>query len=644
MGPTNLITSLSYTIYKKYHLVLILYALNCANTRSSVATVTMAKADSTPFTIYTDQDPSLLGTPNGIYHNLLDEESIVACIEDGSSPLSTRRTSAMTNITSVSSMPASLPPEKITTYTLHKPRTVFRSPSTFPTLQMASPTSIGTPGSNGSRRYVNQRRRVAAATDAESHIRGSPGTPMSARSQSVLSNHSQAGSYTHPLELEGIESHSPETPSKSQTQLPLVLLHVTLLSPSRPQYSKQLLDKINAPAYIEENQRLLEEKLSETVRTRGILIPHPGEEYDLLEERLLESLELCAPRLLGCGHFYGGERANEEDFADVETASAFSHDSGKGSSHCSSSTERLDIENDMCPECSQPMHLPGKGIGSGSRRFDIKIYAANGLMRAGAWGAAWREMERVDVEIDVWMPEAVRRELEQEIEREEEENHNRIVQEESLLQRADAAIEALSKANAEVTAARNNAEQARMNAEEQTAQLQEEMDKLTAASQSRMAPIAEPEPPRKVLESTEPSSYVRNSDQDVSLTTLLRKAVVIASRDPRNITITTLSFLVLLLALTLGSPKQAPGGPAVITSTPSRLTYCTPLARSTVTNTIVVTNTDIPITTTASTPSLGQQANTACTPNVSGVALPERGISPDDVPGVYADAAEKVLT
>ena len=584
----------------------------------------MAKTESAPFTIYADQDPSLSGTPDGIYHNLLDEESIVACIEEDSSPLSTRRTSAITNITSVSSMPTSLPPDEMTAYTLHKPRTVFRSPSTFPTLQMASPTSIGTIGNSGSRRYTNQRRRAAAAAiDAEAHIYASPGTPTSARSQSVLSNHSQAGSHAHSLELEAMGSHSPGTPSTSQAQLPLVLLHVTLLSPSHPHYSKQLLDKVDAPDFIAENQRLLEEKLSDTVRTRGILIPHPGEEYDLLEERLLESLELCAPRLLGCGHFYGGERAKEEDFIDLETASAVSHDSGKGSSHCSSSsTERPDSENDMCPECSQPMHLPGKGRGSGSRRFDIKIYAANGLMRAGAWGAAWREMERVDVEIDVWMPETVRRELDQEMEREEEEHRNRVVQEESLLQRADAAIEALSKANVEVVAARDKAERARMNAEEQTVQLQKEMDKLTASSQSGLVSIAEPLP-RKVLEPTESSSYVRSSDQDVSFAILLRKAFVIASRDPRNIAIATLSFLVLLLALTIGPPKEASGFTAGISS--SQPPYCTHLPTSTVTNTIIMTNTDTSISTIASTPSLGQQGNTASTQKCLGYGPSGKG-------------------
>ena len=616
---------------------------------ATTTATTMTKADSASFTIYADQDSSLPGIPSDVYCDLLDEGSVVPSIDQSSSPLSTRRTSAITNITSVSSMPASLPPDKITAYTLHKPRTVFRSPSTFPTLQMASPPSIGTPGCNGSRRYGNQRRR--AAVDADIHAHGSPGTPRSIRSQSVLSNHSRAGSHVHPLELESVRSHSPGTPSKSQAKLPLVLLHVTLLLPSRPHYSEQLLEKINAPAYIVENQRLLEEKLSETIRTRGILIPHPGEEYDLLEERLLESLELCAPRLLGCGHFYGGEQAKEEDFIDFETASTRSHDSGKEGSHCSSFTERVDVEKDVCPDCSQPMRLPGKGIGSGNRRFDIKIYAANGLMRTGAWGAAWREMERVDVEIDVWMPDAVRRELEQEVEKEEEENCKRMVREESLLQRADAEIEALSRANAKVVAARDNAEQAKRKAEEQTVQLRNEIDKLIAVSQSGMAYIAEPEP-RPELTTIRRSSDVRSSGQsfaerDVSLVTLLRKAIVIASRDPRNVA--TLSFFVLLLALvpsSIGAFKQASALPAATTSVLSQPTFCTPysLPMSTVTSTITMTNTYTRVPATASTSSLGRNENTTSEPSVSGTSLPEKGNSSDHVPGAYAAAAEKVLT
>ena len=39
------------------------------------------------------------------------------------------------------------------------------------------------------------------------------------------------------------------------------------------------------------------------------------------------------------------------------------------------------------------------------------MYAANGLMRAGAWSAAWNEMEMVDVEVSVWLPEDVKREV-----------------------------------------------------------------------------------------------------------------------------------------------------------------------------------------------------------------------------------------
>jgi hypothetical protein len=46
------------------------------------------------------------------------------------------------------------------------------------------------------------------------------------------------------------------------------------------------------------------------------------------------------------------------------------------------------------------------------RKWEIKVYAANGLMRAGAWGAAWGEMEKIDVEVGVWMPAEVRRDVE----------------------------------------------------------------------------------------------------------------------------------------------------------------------------------------------------------------------------------------
>lgn len=424
--------------------------------------------------------------------------------------------------------------------------------------------------------------------------------------------------------------------------MPLVLLHVTLLPASHPHYSAQLLENVNAPSYVAENQRLVEEKLSDTVRTRGILIPHPGEEYDLLEERLLESLELCAPRVLGCGHFYGGEGAKDmlvDEESDTVSESSFG--SRERRSVDSGSTAG-DSESDVCPDCEHKMHLPGKGIGRGNRRFDIKIYAANGLMRAGAWAAAWREMERVDVEIDVWMPEDVRRQLDQELLKAEEEEVKRREQEESMLSRADAEIEALSKANEEVMIAREEAEKARVKADEHAAQMQREVDRLLAAASTDSTPTPMPELnlTSKAVVHTRRSSGLDSrrrstTHDDASLATLARKALVLASRDPRNFVFFGLSFLVLLLAFGIKSSSVKHAGPTPILANIQPQThhcapYSLPISTTTITNTILVT----PSTSnTAPTPVHvlaqagnggpdGRQDDSASSPTVSGTRHP----------------------
>jgi hypothetical protein len=135
--------------------------------------------------------------------------------------------------------------------------------------------------------------------------------------------------------------------------------------------------------------KTLEEKVlgDGEVRTRGVLIPHPKADYDLLEERLLESLELERPRVRS-GHFLGVEGGKVESAEEENEAES--------------------TRSSQCPDC-------GKAVATGvemERKWEIKVYAANGLMRAGAWGAAWGEMEKVDVEVGVWMPVEVRREVE----------------------------------------------------------------------------------------------------------------------------------------------------------------------------------------------------------------------------------------
>lgn len=69
------------------------------------------------------------------------------------------------------------------------------------------------------------------------------------------------------------------------------------------------------------------------VQSRGVLIPHPKADYELLEERLLESLELVKPKLR-LGHYFGNENVdeNEESESDEENTSPCSkcQDCGKG--------------------------------------------------------------------------------------------------------------------------------------------------------------------------------------------------------------------------------------------------------------------------------------------------------------------------
>ena len=209
--------------------------------------------------------------------------------------------------------------------------------------------------------------------------------------KSVRSHHSVAKS-------------SRSSPTKIQKkEYPLVLLHVTLLPVNCP-YSQAVMET-TLPPHVIENWKLLHEKASPTMLDRGILIPHPREDYDLLEERLLESLELKAPRILKCGHFH----LTPEEEADIQA---------------SDDEYETDEEQDVCQDCGRRVRDGRFGAGAGQRRWSIKVYASNGLMRAGAWGAAWQEMERVDIEILPWVDDELRRQLDL---RQEEESHQHLI-------------------------------------------------------------------------------------------------------------------------------------------------------------------------------------------------------------------------
>ncbi|KAF5879065.1 putative pathway-specific nitrogen regulator protein [Botrytis fragariae] len=198
------------------------------------------------------------------------------------------------------------------------------------------------------------------------------------------------------------KSRTPTRFKKTREESSLVLLHVTVL-PLQWQYAKAILaPELPANLYsIREAYYLLQEKLSETILTRGILLPHPQDSYECLQERFLDALELpVRPRakILRCGHYMGPNTTSSDDDSDER-------DSGFGS------TGRFRPRPDKvwCDICRRDVRYEDDDQNEDDKRFNVKIFASNGLMRAGAWAAAWREMERVDIEIEPfvqpWMVE-----------------------------------------------------------------------------------------------------------------------------------------------------------------------------------------------------------------------------------------------
>ena len=348
-------------------------------------------------------------------------------------------------------------------------RSRFRKPSSVRAMHMdTTPPHLATPSSQPRHRLYTPSRQ---------------GTPHSSRSN-----------------RSAMRSPSKLSPTKKvKKEYPLVLLHFTLL-PMPLSYSPELLDTVLPPSILA-NWKLLQEKVTDTVLERGILIPHPREDYDLLEERLLESLELKMPRILKCGHFH----LSPEEEADI-VADSFSE----------AETDANDV--DTCLDCGRRIR-DGKfgSAGTGSKRWDIRLFAANGLMRAGAWSAAWREMERVDVEILPWMEEDMKRELE--LRREEDE-------------RARA-----EQAHAEREEGIGGLDDARLR-EIYGHDAQAFVDGLSDEIPTTASP-----PQRR------PTKRPMESQEDVPLWDLLRDYMCHVARDRRNVAIFLLSIVILFLSI-----------------------------------------------------------------------------------------------
>ena len=495
--------------------------------------------------------PSPYDADNGLSSD--DNDSVLPSIETASN---TRKSSAA--FTSVSSIPPSLPYDSnISPYTPRKGvRPAFRSPSSVRAMQMSSPPPFQNIHSGRMGSPLSARRARA-------------GTPSSIRSGSVLHNARGMQDYDQQsVTSQGQQSRSGTPSMQHQTSArgQLVLLHVTVLpSPGLP-YSMESLQE-HAPSYIIQNWYMLQEKLTETVLSRGVLIPHPGEEFDLLEESLLETLGLYSPRISSCGHFHASFNDSDNDSGNDSGVSGVSDDEKQLiaiTSKPSRWSTLSDLE-DTCHDCAQPIRVPGKGIGSGNARWDIKVYASNGLLSSGAWFAAHREMERVDVEIEPWIPEDVRRALDAAMEKEQDQ----LRKEQEELEKLKFDLEVMQRLRAD-------ADDERAKAEQRLAEVESDLEHARQAVPPVLPALTAPVPieddlvvPKKRVLSATPQKRTPTSSppplspaptreaSEIPLSTLLRNYLILLAQDRRNIVVGVLSVLVILMSLRLSTTPQA---------------------------------------------------------------------------------------
>lgn len=499
-----------------------------------------------------------------------------------------RRSSGVTNYSLVSGIPSEtsitsrpIPPADDMSegkYSPRKDRPRFRNPESIRAMQMSSPPPL--PAYEASRERLKGSYKLMTPSRS-----GRSETPVSKKS----------GSRRNSLR----EQHSPR-PTPTPQQAPLVLLHVTILPPQVP-FSPDLMVRI-MPEWLVENYKVLEEKLQDIIlMRRGLLIPHPRDEYDLLEERILESLELKTPRLLKCGHFVPPELDSDEE--EDDDRSQYADDCTGRGSRMSGGTltqdqdHNPDDEDVACMDCHRHMKKPGKGVGAGRRKWDIKIYAANGLMREAAWAACWNDMERCDVEISPWIPDEVRKTFERRVQEEQEAEQRKqqyamelqrqiqsaaskqaILEEEAAtlkkkedaeLQKSfEAAAAALERSKEEKALERakfaNNLEEKIEEAKEsirleieaqalkETTILTERLRVLEAAL-LHSTPIEVPviSLPKRRTSARSMSAQSFASSSDIPLGVLVKNYVLVLLRDQRNFVIVLLSIVVVYLSINM---------------------------------------------------------------------------------------------
>ncbi|KAF5139270.1 hypothetical protein E5D57_003063 [Metarhizium anisopliae] len=254
-------------------------------------------------------------------------------------------------------------------------RPTFRSPSSVMAMQMSSPPASAT------------------------------GTPRSSR-RTPRSTVSRLGSPSVSAQYSPRKTKTP--PRFKRNTPPLVLLHVTVLPPRW--VWGHVLDNAQPSELSPEGKTLweswnqLQDRTADTISDRGILLPHPQNDYEVLEERLLETLDLPLrrrARILECGHYLGpsNEMSLSEDMESEDEDYYDEHGSPRQS---------MAEQTHWCKTCSSQIRYDSLGDG---KVYRVKVYASNGLMRAGAWEACWKDMERVDVELEPIIDSKLQEEL-----------------------------------------------------------------------------------------------------------------------------------------------------------------------------------------------------------------------------------------
>ncbi|CAH0045390.1 unnamed protein product [Clonostachys solani] len=429
------------------------------------------------------------------------------------------------------------------------PRPPFRSPSSVRALQMSSPppSVIGSPRSS---------KRTPLPTVSRL------GSPMS-----------------------GMQYSPKKTPPRFKRNTPpLVLLHVTLLPLQWPWghvlENAHPDDLSQGAKNVRDTWRQLQDRMGDTTCERGILLPHPQEDFEILEERLLEALELPLrrrARILECGHYLGPSNEmtlDEESDTEDEYSENFRH----------SRSSALDRQTHWCGTCQTEIRYDALGPG---KVFRIKIYASNGLMKAGAWEACWKEMERVDVELEPIVEPAVQDEISRHVLEQEKAMELHHADEEELPEEANASF--LEQESSVIynapssppppeargmmpsTSATPSAPPPGMHEDERRWREEQRMREIyghTPAGHAEHGGAAEDAMPsseythRETPASPSAEAYARQEERRQapkadSLPELLLEAFKVMMQDKKNVMIAIMGVLVLVLALRVGAARDA---------------------------------------------------------------------------------------